>query len=89
MQPQLRACSTRWVQTHEGRQPVDTHTSGGCTAGGVSQRRLPEQAFFERLGEWGGVGPEALGGMGGSQHKGFCLQGQALHLPCTPIHLRG
>lgn len=46
---------------------------------GVSQRGLREQAFFERLGEWGGAGPE-----GGSQYKGFCLQSQACTWPAPP-----
>lgn len=51
---------------------------------GVSQRGLREQAFFERLGEWGGAGPE-----GGSQYKGFCLQSQACTWPAPPKHPPG
>lgn len=58
--------------------------------GGVSWRRLREQAFFERLGEWGGAGPEGLGRGRWVPIQRVLFAKSGLHLPCSPtIHPSG
>lgn len=47
---------------------------------GVSLRRLIKQAFFERLGEWGGAGRKTA-----SPHKALGLQTQPCTCPGSPL----
>lgn len=71
----------------EGRALLrPTHISGRLRSlgGGVSQRRLREQAFFERLGEWGGAGPEGLGRGGWVPIQRVLSAKSGLHLACLP-----
>ena len=74
----------------KGTAEAHTHLWEAGLVGGVSQRRLREQAFFERLGEWGGAGPEGLGRGRWVPIQRVLSAKSGLHLPRSPsIHPSG